>query len=337
MTASVPWSVNAVEPDTWATAREAARRSGLSVGEWLEAAIRESASDRDSSRAPVHRRPEGDRLERRLDDITERLDHFMQREPCARSDKRGGREEGVLHSLDALTQRIETLIGDIRANDQGAPHQIKSSIDRLDHRLETLFSQSRSAASAREPEIERKLSDIAGAIEAMSRRIEQENTRYVAPVAAASPSIAELDAAIAEITIRQAALDQGVRGGDLERRLAAIDARFGLGHRGGPDLSGLEHQLKTMADEMQALRRASVQAESIETVRREVAELARTLSELAPRRSIETLERTIEALARRIDRASLGASDESAPTCVRPRIFPPSSATCRRSRASSTS
>jgi localization factor PodJL len=310
MTASVPWSVNAVEPDTWATAREAARRSGLSVGEWLEAAIRETASERDAARAPAHRRPDSGRLERRLDDISEQLDHFMQHEPRAR-DKRGGREENVLvHSLDALTQRIETLIGDVRANDQGAPHQIKTAIDRLDHRLETLFSQNRSAATAREPEIERKLSDIAGAIEAMSRRIEQENTRYVAP--AASPSIAELDAAIAEITVRQAALDQGVRGGDLERRLTAIDARFGLGHRAGPDLAGLEHQLKTMADEMQALRRASVQAESIETVRREVAELARTLSELAPRRSIETLERTIEMLARRIDRASLGASDESA-------------------------
>jgi localization factor PodJL len=144
----------------------------------------------------------------------------------------------------------------------------------------------------------------------MSRRIEQENSRPSAP--SISPSIADLDAAIAEITLRQAALDQGVSSGDLERRLAAIDARFGLGRRAGPDLSGLEHQLKTMADEMQALRRASVQAESIETVRREVAELARTLSELAPRRSIETMERTIEALARRIDRASFGASDESA-------------------------
>ncbi len=79
-----------------------------------------------------------------------------------------------------------------------------------------------------------------------------------------------------------------------------------------PISPGLEHQLKTMADEMQALRRASVQAESIETVRREVAELARTLSELAPRRSIETLERTIEALARRIDQASPAGPDESA-------------------------
>jgi localization factor PodJL len=102
-----------------------------------------------------------------------------------------------------------------------------------------------------------------------------------------------------------------MRTGDLERRLAAIDTRFGLGSRTGPDLAGLEHQLKMMADEMQALRRASVQAESIETVRREVAELARTLSELAPRRSIESLERTIEALARRIDHASPAGSDES--------------------------
>jgi localization factor PodJL len=310
MTASVPWSVNAVEPDTWATAREAARRSGLSVGEWLEAAIRETASEPNSARAPAHRHPGSDRLEQRLEDISERLDHFMQHEPRARSDKRGGREESVLHSLDTLTQRIETLIGDIRANDQGTPHHIKTSIDRLDLRLETLFSQNRPGASAREPEIERKLADIAGAIEAMSRRVEQESTRYAAP--AASPSVAELDAAIAEVTVRQMALDQGVRGGDLERRLAAIDTRFGLGRRAGPDLSGLEHQLKTMADEMQALRRASVQAESIETVRREVAELARTLSELAPRRSIETLERTIEALARRIDSASPGGSDESA-------------------------
>ena len=310
MTASVPWSVNAVEPDTWATARDAARRAGVSVGEWLEAAIRETAGERDSSRAAGRPRPDRDRIERRLDDLSEQLDHFMQHEPRARG-KRGAREENVLvHSLEALTQRIETLIGDVRANDQGAPHQIKTAIDRLDHRLESLFSQSRSTANTREPEIERKLSDMAVAIEAMSRRIEQENTRFVAP--AASPSIAELDAAIAEITVRQSALDQGMRTGDLERRLAAIDARFGLGRRGVPDMAGLEHQLKTMADEMQALRRASVQAESIETVRREVAELARTLSELAPRRSIESLERTIEALARRIDQASLAGPDESA-------------------------
>ena len=45
MTAGVPWSVNAVERETWAAARDAARRAGLSVGEWLEQTIREGADE----------------------------------------------------------------------------------------------------------------------------------------------------------------------------------------------------------------------------------------------------------------------------------------------------
>jgi localization factor PodJL len=308
MTTSVPWSVNAVEPDTWATAREAARRAGLSVGEWLESAIHETAGEREA-RAARPRRPQGDRLERRLDNLSERLEDFMQHESRARNEARGGREEGpLLRSLDVLTQRIETLIGDVRGNDRGAPHSIKTAIDRLDHRIESLFAQGRSPAGGREPEIERKLAEIVRTIEAMNHRIDQERARPAAP--SISPTVAELDAAIAEITLRQATLDQGMPSSGLEQRLAAIDARFGLGRR-GEDFSGLQHQLKTMADEMQELRRASAQAESVETVRREVADLARMLAELAPRRSIETLERTIEALARRIDRVSFGATDES--------------------------
>src|SRR5262249_28453681 len=110
MTASVPWSVNAVEPDTWATAREAARRSGLSVGEWLEAAIRETANELNSARGS--RRPANDRMEQRLDDLSEQLDHFMRAGGRAQGGKRSSRDEGALvHSLEALTQRIDTLIG----------------------------------------------------------------------------------------------------------------------------------------------------------------------------------------------------------------------------------
>ena len=121
MTASVPWSVNAVEPDTWATAREAARRSGLSVGEWLEAAIRETASERDAARPPAHRRPDSNRLEQRLDDISERLDHFMQHEPRAR-DKRGVQSlEETLEILGAGELTIDTGNGET-LNASGVRH-----------------------------------------------------------------------------------------------------------------------------------------------------------------------------------------------------------------------
>ncbi len=310
MTANVPWSVNAVEPDTWATAREAARRSGMSVGEWLEAAIRGSAGEQGLSRPTTH--PRGsDRFQHQLNDISERLDYLMQDQPVR---ARGARQESgeqnkLLHSVDALTDRIDALIGDIRSNDQGTPYQIKTAIDRLDSRLESLFTRTSPAAPTREPEIERKLSDIARGIEMMSRRVEMENAQYAAP--RQTPSIAELDAAIAEITVRQAALDDGTHSRDLDRKLASIDTRFGFAPRSDVQLVGLEHQIKNLADEMSALRSAAVHSDSIEALRREVGDLARSFGDLAPRRSIDALERTVANLARRIDRAAFAEKHEN--------------------------
>src|ERR1700716_2683646 len=43
MTSGVPWQVEGVQQQARETALEAARRSGMSVGEWLDAVIRDSA------------------------------------------------------------------------------------------------------------------------------------------------------------------------------------------------------------------------------------------------------------------------------------------------------
>ena len=209
MTANVPWSVNAVEPDTWATAREAARRSGMSVGEWLEAAIQGSAVEHGIARRGAESHS-GQQFQHQLSEISERLDYLMQgKSPKGRSapPAESAEQNRLLHSVDALTDRIDALIGDIRSNDDQTPHQIKGAIDRLDSRLESLFTRTSSAPPSREPEIERKLSDIARGIEMMSRRVEMENAQY-AP-AHRAPSISDLDAAIADITVRQVALDDG--------------------------------------------------------------------------------------------------------------------------------
>lgn len=316
MSNNVPWSINAVEPQTWDTAREAARRSGLSVGEWLEAAIRGNAgadrNEREFSRRNSPRGAEhfqGGHLQNQLDDISDRLDRMMEREePRGRSRPRP--ESAILNSLDGLTDRIDSLISEIRTEDAGSPYQIKTAIDRLDSRLESLVTHS---APAREPEVERRLSELARQVETMDRRLEQENARFAASPRTA-PSIAELDAAIAEITVRQAALDDGAHSRDLDRRLAAIDQRFGFAPRTDLQLSGIEQQIKFLADEMQSLRRASAHADAVDQLRREVGDLARKLGDLTPRRSIDALERTVAGLARRIDRAPVseqhGGNDE---------------------------
>ncbi len=177
----------------------------------------------------------------------------------------------------------------------------------------------------------------------MSGRAAHEPERPISSTV--SPSIADLDDAIAEITVRQASLDQatlddGAKGRMFDRRQGRIGRRADdrkpepapvsahdfsglerqlktmademqhLRRSGGqasalaPDLSGLERQLKTMADEMQHLRRSSVQAPAIEQLRHQVMDLGRALADLAPRSSIEALERAIEVLTERIDLAA---------------------------------
>jgi localization factor PodJL len=293
MAASVPWSVSAVDPEAWATARDAARRSGLSVGEWLEGAIRESANEPGRpSRTPVHDPSRA--FEQRLDDLAERLDHFARRmpEPAAPAQRPQG-ELALFASIDALNDRIDDLARDVRGDSNG-PAEVRAAIQRLDDRIEDLLSRGRLSSSGATSDLERKVDDISHTIESLGRRLEH----YVASPAPAS--IEELDAAVAEIMMRQSALDGTPPPRQAPRPPAAAQ-----------DFSRFENQLKTIADEMQAIRRAGTQAETIDTLRREVATLAHQLGDLAPRRSIEALETSVTSLVRRFDRAAGSRPDET--------------------------
>ncbi len=345
MTAGVPWSVNAVERETWAAARDAARRAGLSVGEWLEQTIREGADEPHARRTP-REASRGDALEQRLDDISEQLDHLMRNGSQRGQPERAARTDPTLAAaVAALDGRVEALMRDIDTAERRVPAHVDVAIERLDSRIEELLAQSRLTAASVPAEVERRLDALSHAIERMSRRAEHEPEHPIPSTI--SPSIADLDNAIAEITVRQASLDQatlddGSKGRILDRRQGRIGRRTddrkpgpapvaahdfsGLERqlktmaddmqhlrRSGsqaqapalaPDLSGLERQLKTMADEMQHLRRSSVQAPAIEELRHQIMDLGHALAELAPRRSIEALERAIEVLTERIDLAA---------------------------------
>jgi hypothetical protein len=108
MTAGVPWSVSAVDPETWDTAREAARRAGLSVGEWLQQAIRDNAG---SKPGPVRNAKEPVR-DYGYEALAERIDLLLRRsEPAvpapAHSLAPAGPNHSIATSLDALTGRID--------------------------------------------------------------------------------------------------------------------------------------------------------------------------------------------------------------------------------------
>ncbi len=296
MSASVPWSVNAVEPETWAAARDAARRSGLSVGEWLDTAIRECSA---SSERPRRSLRGADPLEQRLDDIAERLDHFSRN---SEHSTRGGRADGALYSsIESLNERIDQLMRD-RTHDRNAPLQVSSAIQRLDDRIEELFSRSRISSSGTSPDLERKLENISRTIEVMSRKLEHENVRYADY--SIPPTVAELDAAVADIMMRQSVLDGTPMPQPYRQR--QVYAQMPLPP--APDFSGIENQLKNLTEEMTSIRRSTLNADSIDGLRREVSDLASTVVDLAPRRSLEAIERAVETLVNRIDQGKLGAN-----------------------------
>src|SRR3954470_5897092 len=91
------WSVKGIRPEARETAREAARRSGMSLGEWLNTVILEQAAEA-GVRAPGHEDDDdGDYADElagvhdRLDDLTRRIAQFSK--GAERPGKRRNREE----------------------------------------------------------------------------------------------------------------------------------------------------------------------------------------------------------------------------------------------------
>lgn len=308
MAGSVPWSVNAVDPEAWADARDAARRSGQSVGEWLEAAIRNAANDRQPVRATSSHDPS--LIERRLDDIAERIDHYSRqaREP---SPVRAPRHDtALLSSIEGLNERIDSLSREVRNGERNGPAEVRAALQRLDDRIEHLLVRGRVTEAGVAPELERKLEGISRSIEAMSQHLAQENARFESErndTAHVPSTVEELDAAVAEIMMRQSVLD-GTPPRSLPR---STPERAPLAAAPAADFGGLERQLKQMADEMQALRQSGLRDESIGGLRKEIGDLSAKFAELAPRRSLEAIERTVESIALRLDRASASGPDET--------------------------
>jgi len=103
---TIPWSVKGVDQDAREAAKEAARRSGMSLGEWLNSVIAEQAAD-----APAEEQDSGlATVTRRLESISQRLDAVTRRESStaipaatiARTD-----QTDIVRALDAVARLAE--------------------------------------------------------------------------------------------------------------------------------------------------------------------------------------------------------------------------------------
>lgn len=372
MSRAVPWSVKGVDFDAREAAKEAARRSGMPVGEWLNSVIAERAHelgievddiDEDEriaavadrvTRGPRSGRRRADPRPAHHDDIEEprrarsstgrdgrgtlrrsetSWDEPPRRDPHRYDSQRGFDPQYAEDSFfDAVARRIERAFPPRTDRTDAGRDDVSSRLAAIERRLEEGRAERRDDHRTSPPaaprvapldlaRIEAKLDMLSGAASA--------HAAPAHPVAAfrTSPSRTPLSQAVAEIAQRRSELDAGGRRfgaraalepapvarlkseiSQLSDSIAAMRAEASLAHAHGGanpiEASELKDTIATLADAVSDLRNASraPQAPSAEIAKlqAQIADIGRTMSELAPRETVAALEDAIRELSSRV-------------------------------------
>ena len=236
-----PWNLRGLRPEAREAVRTAARRSGVSVGEWLndviepddededdEPTLFSDYDDEDDEERPRRSRSRRDEREpRRRDDDWESRRRSNERGARRRDDDRELRQrdddpeppQPQEKRRDDDAERRREKVGEFEresARTRGALNQVHSRLDKLSQQLERL---ARSEAAARQLAPQRRAASLGeghndangrltGAPAPPRRPIERPAAPAPAPNrAAANADSVSIDDAVAEIAARQRALD----------------------------------------------------------------------------------------------------------------------------------
>ncbi|HWK97271.1 MAG TPA: hypothetical protein VNR39_17785, partial [Pseudolabrys sp.] len=289
----VPWSVKGIRPEARETAKEAARRSGMPLGEWLNSVILQQASESDDE--DEYGAQDMSSVHERLDDITRRLDQFSRKGPEAYAPRRD------------------------RAPASPNNDQLVQLIARLDQRIESLAQLPRMMAPYAPP-----LAPQAPAWPNPPQMPPQMQPSPMARPATPQPPAMPaqplgLDRAVADIAARQRSLNgiapqpapMAPPSPPLPHVVTAPAAPAYVPAVPTQDLSGLEEHLKQITDQIETLRRPGVE-DAINALRAELGDIGRALNDAMPRQAIDAIERQIQGLTQRIAEGRQNGGDAGA-------------------------
>ncbi|CAN7298539.1 hypothetical protein LJR090_002183 [Bosea sp. LjRoot90] len=300
MATSLPWSVKGVDPRTRDAAKTAARRAGMTLGEWLDSKIREEAGE------PVD--AAGDAEEQDIAALSERLARLSQggMQTAAAPQAANARPDIARDRMDAfITQAAmtERLTRDSNARTASALDSIAKWMERTESRL----SHGERATVERQ---ERTTSVIADSIKAMSerlvemeRRAEEASRRPVAQPPRPVLSRDGLAAAVSDIRSRQRTLDGDARAAVFDRPSPA------------PSLASLRDDLRQFSDRIapapQPAPRAEDQRSTYRPLERAIGELGTRLDRFDGRDRLDPVLKPLARIEAEISRLAESRSNES--------------------------
>ena len=269
MKLGVPWSVKGIRPEARETAKEAARRSGMSLGDWLNTIIIQQAEEEGVQAPSIDDDDDGDEIStvhHRLDEITRRIETLGRSGPEAYAPKRSRQEPDQLAELiGRLDRRLDQFAKVSPPSPSSmappppppmAPPVMPST------RLPPSLDRAVAEISARQRMLNGNTASVAGRMPAPDPRLQTQGALAVAAPVMAAPASAPMPLPV-------------------------------------QDLSGLEDQLRNITNQIETLRKPGVE-QAINALRDELGEIGRTLNDAMPRRAIDTIEKQIQGLNQRI-------------------------------------
>ncbi len=313
MATNLPWSVKGIDADTREAARDAARRAGMSVSDWLEHVIREEAR-----RAP----PEPATRQSSVSDIQSRLQR-LDLDGLGQSGSRSAMERGSAamersaatrpaanrrDDLDALLNHAAQLETRTRSTETKTTSAIESIVGWIEKAESRMAAAERAAAERQE----RATSVIADAIKTVSSRVSDVERRAREPLQAqparqqgeraapaARPGILSRETlanAISDIQVRQRELDRA-----SSRHQPAM-AGHGMLHHAARDHEDREGQRdrEGLEERRSGERRADV-TPLMNSIRADLAQLRAEIAGLSGVPASSKLEDSIRELGQRLD------------------------------------
>ena len=304
MESATAWKVTGVGRETRVFAEEAARRAGLNLGEWLDEIIAERAAERGVDPADLRR-------DDRLDAIGERIAGLARREDRFEEERRARPRLEPRWSREAPSPR------ESRRNDD----LLEDAIARLESRAER--AEALQAAADRlatvEQRVERALEprvrDLDARLDALARRVEHEPERRREPSRAADrPRLESQPTERPRFDAKEAAAQIARRRNELDARAASAEPaprpRAAAAEAAAPSgVEPLREEIAALTARLEKMRRDQAEqpvpvAMDVQSLRGELAAMAQSLANLAPRNAVVALEGAMRDLSERV--AALG-------------------------------
>ena len=244
----VPWSLQGIRPEARETAKEAARRSGMPLGDWLNAVILQQAAQQG-----LHARAHGDdefhgedlaSVHQRLDDLTRRIEQMTRTGPAVYAPKRAAPAPSNVQPQPSLDRAVAEIAARQRAlNGEPARPQPQPQAP-MAPRMPAVAAPARAPLPAQ---------DISGLEEQLRRITDQIETLRKPGVEdainALRGELGEIGRALNEAMPRRE-IDA------IEKQIAGLTQRIAEGRQAGVDhdsLAGIEHGLAEVRDALRGL------------------------------------------------------------------------------------